>query len=63
MSGHRMPRAGTACEGCKASGVLGSRRSDRCELSGLAVRPWGSWRESLHAGLRAAESHVYKLEI
>lgn len=36
-----MPGAGTASEGYKASGVLGSRRPDRCELSGLAVRPLG----------------------
>lgn len=55
-----MPRAGTASEGCKASGVLGSHKPDRCELSGLAVRPW-HWRTA--SGLRAAESQVYKLEI
>lgn len=54
-----MPRAGTASEAL-ALGVLGSHKPDRCELSGLAVIPWHSRRA---AGLRAAESQVYKLEI
>lgn len=36
-----MPGAVTASEGCKASGVVGSRRPDRCELSVWAVRPLG----------------------